>query len=113
MNQIEAMRRQAERDAKRYMEARLNYGKGAGTQRKLIDAEIKERMKDAIYKAAFEATLAGIDQAGVAEKIRKKKGVQKAVEGGRKTIRAARRAENFYQRNRYWINDIVRAIFGE
>jgi hypothetical protein len=110
---IEKIRAQAAKDAKRYSEAQMNYGRGAGTQRKLLDAELEEKLKNEVYKAAFEAALTGIDKAGVAEKIRKKKGVQRAVEGGRKTIRAARRAENFYYRNKRWIDGIVTAIFGE
>lgn len=108
---LEKIRTQAAKDAKRYSEAQMNYGRGAGTQRKLLNAELKEKMKDEVYKAAFEAALAGINQAGIAEKIRKKKGLERAVEGGRKTIMAARRAESFYHRNRYWIDSILRAIF--
>ena len=113
MSAIEKIRKQAERDAKRYSEAQMNYGKGAGNQRKIIDAEVKEKLKDDIYKAAFEAALARINEADVAEKIKRKKGVRKAVDGAKKTVRAARRAEGFYYRNRYWIDNIVRAIFGE
>ena len=111
MNHIEAMRRQAAKDAKRYSEAQLNYGKGAGTTRRLLKAELEEKFKNEVYKTAFEAALARIDQAGVAEKIRKKKGVQAAVEGGRKTLRAARRAEGFYYRNQGWLGPLLRSIF--
>lgn len=110
---IEKIKLQAARDARRYSEAQMNYGQGAGTQRKLIDAEIKEKLKDDIYRATFEATLAGINQADVAKKIQQKKGIQRAVDGAKKGVRAARRAENFYYRNRYWIDQIVRAIFGD
>lgn len=110
---LDKIRAQARKDAKRYSEAQLNYGQGAGTQRKLIDAELKEKLKDDIYRATFEAALASINKADVAAKIRKKKGVQRAVEGAKKTARAARRAENFYYRNRYWIDNIARAIFGD
>lgn len=110
---INKIRAQAERDAKRYLEAKLNYGKGAGTQRKLLDAELQERMKNEIYKTAFEAALTRIDKAGVAEKIRKKKGVQAAYSGAKKTVRSVRRAENFYYRNKLWIDQIARLIFGK
>lgn len=113
MSAIESIRRQAARDAKRYSEAQMNYGRGAGNQRKILDAELKEKLKDDIYKAAFETALANINKADVAAKIRKKKGVQRAVEGAKKTARAARRAENFYSRNRTWIDDLLKVIFGE
>ena len=108
---INKIRAQAEKDAQRYAEAKLNYGKGAGTQRKLLDAELKEKMANEIYKAAFEAALAGIDKAGVVEKIRKKKGVQRAVDGARKGIRTVRRAENMYYRNKGLIDRIVGVLF--
>ena len=111
MNQIEALKRQAAKDAKRYLEAKLNYGKGAGTQRKLLNAELQEKFKNDIYKAAFEAALARIDQADITAQIRKKKGVQAAVEGGRKALRAARRAEGIYYRNQGWLGPILKMIF--
>lgn len=108
---VEEIRRQAAKDAKRYSEAQLNYGKGAGITRRLLKAELEEKMKDAIYKTAFEAALTGIDKAGIAAQIQKKKGIQRAVEGGRKTLRAARRAEGFYYRNRSWIDRFLNVIF--
>ena len=111
MSSIEKTRKMAEKDAQRYAEAKLNYGKGAGTQRKLLDAELKEKMVNEIYKTAFEAALARIDQAGVVEKIRKKKGVQRAVEGARKGVRTVRRAENMYYRNKGLIDRIIGVLF--
>ncbi len=111
MSSIEKTRKMAEKDARRYAEAKLNYGKGAGTQRKLLDAELKEKMANEIYKAAFEAALAGIDKAGVVEKIRKKKGVQRAVEGARKGVRTVRRAENMYYRNKGLIDRVFGVLF--
>ena len=110
MKQIEAIKRQAARDAQRYLEAKLNYGTGAGTQRKLIDAELKEKMKDALYKTAFEKALAAASEADALKKIRAKKGFQRAVDGGRKTLRAVRRAENLYYRNKSWIDRIADAL---
>lgn len=112
MTYIEALKKQAEKDAKRYLEAKLNYGTGAGTQRKLLDAELKEKLKDEIYKTAFEKALAAASEADALKKVRQKKGVQRAVEGGRKTLRAARRAENFWYRNQQWLGPLVKAIFG-
>ncbi len=111
MTHIEALKRQAEKDAKRYLEAKLNYGTGAGTQRKLLNAELKEKLKNDIYKTAFEKALAAASETDALKKVRQKKGVQRAVEGGRKTLRAARRAENFYYRHKpfvdYWIKKML------
>lgn len=103
---------EARRDAKRYMEAKMNYGKGAGTKRKLLDAELSKKMKDAAYKEAFEYALSRIDQSEVVKKVRNKKTVKHAAETARKGYYAARRASNFYYRNKSWIDELVRHIFG-
>lgn len=110
---INKIRAQAEKDAKRYMTAKLNYGKGSGTQRKLLDAELKEKMANEIYKTAFEAALTRLDKADIVASIRKKKGVQRTVEGARKGIRTVRRAENLYYRNKFWIDRLIGVIFGD
>ena len=112
MSAIERIREQARRDAKRYSEAQLNYGKGAGNRRKILNAELQEKMKNDIYKAEFNKTLESINKRDIARKIENKKGVEKAIDGAKKTVRAARRAEGFYQRNKYWIDGILREIFG-
>ncbi len=111
MSAIEKIKKDAARDAKRYSEAQLNYGKGAGTNRRILKAELEEKMKDDIYKRTFEAELARINQGDVIRKIKNKKSFEKAYDGAKKTVRAARRAEGFYYRNRYWIDEVLRSIF--
>ena len=48
---------QAKKDAKEFARAKMFYGEGAGTRRKLIKNTVKERQKDPIYKKAFEEAL--------------------------------------------------------
>lgn len=104
---------EARKDAKRYLEAQMNYGKGAGTKRKLLNAELSKKMNDIRYKQAFDQALAQIDQSKVVEKVKRKKTIQHAADTARKGYYAARRAENFYSRNRSWINAIFSMIFGD
>jgi len=51
------VRRRARKDAKEYARAKMYYGQGAGTRRKLIKATVDERSKDPDYKKAFDEAL--------------------------------------------------------
>ena len=48
------VRRAAKRDAKEFARAKMFYGEGAGTRRKLIKNTVQERSKDPDYKKAFD-----------------------------------------------------------
>lgn len=49
--------KQAQKDAKEYARAKMYYGNGAGTRRKLINNTVNQRSKDPTYKKAFDAAL--------------------------------------------------------
>ena len=56
------VRRQAKKDAQDYAVAKMYYGEGAGTRRRLLKAQIDQRSKnDPEYKAEFERQLANQD----------------------------------------------------
>ena len=55
---VRKARNHAKKDAKEYARARMFYGEGAGTRRKLINNTVKQRSKDPIYKKAFDDALA-------------------------------------------------------
>ena len=55
------MQKTAMKDAQRHTDAKMAYGKGAGTRRKLLKAEIDTKMKDPKYKKAFDDALASAD----------------------------------------------------
>lgn len=55
--------KRAQKDAKEYARAKMFYGEGAGTRRKLIKNTVKERSKDPNYKKAFDEALANQDMA--------------------------------------------------
>ena len=52
----------AQKDAQRHLDAKMAYGKGAGTRRKLLKAEIDQKMKDPHYKKSFEDALETADR---------------------------------------------------
>ena len=97
---IRHIRNQARKDAEKYAEAQMNYGKGAGNRRKIIKAQVEERMKDDIYAEAFNQHLAQINSEQVAQKVEKKKNVEKTYSG-------AKKAYKFLYRNRGIIEHIL------
>lgn len=67
--------KEAAKDAKEYASAKMYYGKGAGTRRKLIKASVEQKMKDANYKEAFNKAVAEQDMAKRASEARTKRKV--------------------------------------
>lgn len=78
--------RQAKNDAKEFARAKLFYGEGAGTRRKLIKAAVEAKSrKDPAYKRAFDHHLAKQDMSKHAEKARserKRKDIKKSAGRG-------------------------------
>lgn len=63
--------REARKDADEFTRAKLFYGQGAGTRRKLIKAQVEAKSKkDPQYKAAFEKHVANTDLGKRAEQAR-------------------------------------------
>lgn len=62
--------RNAKNDAHEFARAKMFYGKGAGTRRKLIKATVESRSKDPLYKSEFDKALAKQDMGKHAEKAR-------------------------------------------
>lgn len=86
-------KRAAAKDAKEYARAKMFYGEGAGTRRKLIRETVKQRSTDPLYKEEFERQLALQDMgkhAAKAKAERTRKDTVNAVEKtGRGLINAA------------------------
>ena len=53
--------REASKDAKEFARAKMYYGEGAGTRRKLIKNKVEEKSKDPAYKEAFDFALSRQD----------------------------------------------------
>jgi len=78
--------REARKDAKEFARAKMFYGEGAGTRRKLIKAKVEGKAKkDPNYKKAFDQHLNNQDMSRHAEKARgerKRKNVKKSAGKG-------------------------------
>jgi hypothetical protein len=75
-------RSQAASDANEHVKAKLFYGEGAGTRRKLIKAKVETRSKNPIYKKAFDEAVAkqNLDKrASQATRVRRRKDATKFV----------------------------------
>ncbi|QAY17129.1 hypothetical protein SEA_MADAMATO_11 [Streptomyces phage Madamato] len=78
--------RDAAKDAKEFARAKMYYGEGAGTRRKLIKAKVEGKSKsNPAYKKAFDAHLANQDMSKHADKAqgeRKRKNVANSTRKG-------------------------------
>lgn len=59
----------AQKDAQRWSDARVAYGEGAGTRRKLISKEIAEKKKNKEYEKAFEKAQKNVDMGRSLKKL--------------------------------------------
>ena len=76
-------RKEAAKDAEEFTRAKLFYGEGAGTRRKLIKAKVEsKKAKDPLYSKAFDHFVKQTDlgvRAGQARKQRRRKDTTKSV----------------------------------
>ena len=85
--------REAKKDATEFARAKMYYGEGAGTRRKLINATVQAKSaKDPMYKAAFEKHLSEQDMAKRAAEARGKRRRTDAVNNTAKTARGIKNA---------------------
>ena len=80
--------RTTRKDAQRYEKARLSYGEGAGIQRRLMNAELKSKMKNPEYKKSFDDAL---EQINVAKATRQAKS-WRAKEDTKKQVKRSTKA---------------------
>ena len=75
--------RNAKKDAHEFARAKMFYGEGAGTRRKLIKAKVNERSKDKLYKEEFDKALASQNMGAHADKAR----VERITKDTAKTVK--------------------------
>lgn len=80
-------KRAARKDAKEYARAKMFYGEGAGTRRKLINNTVEERSKNPDYKKAFDEALSKQDMAKHVQKAKAERRVRDAKNTAAKTGR--------------------------
>lgn len=83
--------RKAKKDAAETARAKMFYGEGAGTRRKLIKAQVETRSKDPNYKKAFEQRLSEQDLGKHATKAKGERRRKDVVGGTAKTARGVHR----------------------
>ena len=81
------VRRAARKDAVESSRAKMYYGEGAGTRRKLIKAKVESRSKDERYKKEFDAHLAKQDMGKRAAEAKSKRRRTDTVKSTKKTAR--------------------------
>ena len=81
------VRRAAKKDAKEFARAKMYYGEGAGTRRKLIKATVEQRSKDPDYKKAFDDALSKQDMAKHATKAKRERKVNDTKQAAAQTGR--------------------------
>lgn len=83
--------REARKDAKEYTKAKMFYGEGAGTRRKLVNATVNtKRSKDPTYGEAFDYHVKNTDMAKRAENARGERRRKDAVNSVKKTTRGVK-----------------------
>ena len=83
--------REAKKDAKEFARAKMFYGEGAGTRRKLIKSTVEAKAKkDPDYKRAFENHLSSQDMSTHAQKARRERSRKDAVNQTKKTARGVK-----------------------
>ena len=87
--------REAKKDAEEFARAKMFYGQGAGTRRKLIKATVEAKSKkDPSYKKAFDQHLTSQDMSTHASKARSERRRKDAVEKTYKTSKGVYRYIN-------------------
>lgn len=82
--------REAKRDANEHAKAKMFFGEGAGTRRKLINTKVNAKSKDPAYKKAFDYHLDSQDMAKRAGQARGERKRKDVVKGTTKTARGVK-----------------------
>ena len=82
--------RAARKDAKEFTQAKMYYGEGAGTRRKMIKAKVDQRSKDAAYKKAFDNHVSNTNWEKRGQQARGKRRRQDVKNSAGKTARGIR-----------------------
>lgn len=87
--------REAKKDAQEFARAKMFYGEGAGTRRKLINNSVAAKSKrDPAYKKAFDHHLENQDLSKHASKARSERKRKDTVNSTTKTVRGIRHIMN-------------------
>lgn len=88
------IRKEASTDAEEFTRAKLYYGEGAGTRRKLIKAKVEAKKKDPLYAKAFDHFAAQTDLAKRADQAHKERKRTDRKTATKKAVRKLNRGES-------------------
>lgn len=113
MNYTNDISRMAEFDAKRFAEAKMNYGRGAGNQRKMIKAEIEsKKARYPEYARSFAQALSEIDMGDVARHVESRKSFERKAEAVNRGYRTGKRVVRKVTQNADLITRILDILLG-
>lgn len=102
--------REAKRDANEFAKAKMFYGEGAGTRRKLIKAKVESKStKDPSYKKAFDHHLGNQDLGKRASQAR---GERKRKDVAKSTAKTARGVKNLVMQTGAPVTIGALAVYG-
>lgn len=111
------VRRKAKKDAKRFADAKMYYGKGAGTRRKLLKAELDAKKKNLPgYEQEFNNQLKNVNYSKSAKKATKERHVRDTAHKTRMAAKqftgitgslAVGAASLYYSRNKQQVDSAI------
>ena len=78
---------QAKRDAAEFAKAKVSFGEGSGTRRKLIKEQVRSRSVDPEYAKYFTAYLAKEDMGKLVTEAKQERAIKDAAQGLKKVLR--------------------------
>ena len=81
--------KEAQRDAKRYAEAKAYYGEGAGNRRKIVKNELSKKMSNPYYKDRFEEFVKNADMVKAQKKAVRERNARDTAKSAKRTARKA------------------------
>lgn len=100
-------RRKAQKDARETARAKMYYGEGAGTRRKLIKATVEQRSSSPVYRKAYEEALVKQD---MAKHVKKAKTERKAKNAYNTTTKTGRGVIHILNGNKHAANALGLAL---
>ena len=105
-----ATNREARKDAREFTRAKMYYGEGAGTRRKLIKATVEAKSKrDASYKRAFDHHVSRADMAKRASQAR---GERARTDVKNHAVKTAKGVRHIINGNNQWANATAALLVG-
>ena len=81
--------KEAKEYAEKYLSAKMAYGEGSGTRRKLIKAELEKKFQDEKFKEEFDNQLALLDTEAYAKKAVSERNIADAKAKAKKVTKAS------------------------